>query len=529
MSYREVTMVEIKEVVRLWLARVPKKRIARQVGLDPKTVRRYVAAAQAQGLIPGTDEAALTEEVFAGLLLALEPTQERSHGDSWQLCEQWREFVAGHLGRRVRLTKIRRLLLRQGVEIPYATLHRFSVAELGFGRAAATIPVADGEPGHEVQLDTGWMTYLEPDLFGKRRRLRAWIFTPNVSRYRFVWPCFKETTASAIEACEAAWKFYGGVFRVVIPDNTKTIVDRADPLEPRLNTTFLEYAQARGFHIDPTRVRSPQDKSRVERTVCFVRDDCFVGERLVTLEQAGERALYWCREEAGARRCRSTYRIPREHFEADEHPHLLAAPTEPYDIPIWCEPKVGRDQLAQVAKALYSLPTPFVGHVLRARADSSLVRFYDGNQLVKTHLRQPPGRRSIDPQDYPAQKSAYALRDVAFLQHQADSHGQTIGRYAAALLEVPLPWTRMRQVYALLGLVRRYGAERVSTACLRASEAEIFNVRRLERILTSDTPPPATPQTPTQIIPLARYLRPASQYAITFAPPSTTMDTGGDS
>ena len=191
MSYREVTMFEIKEAVRLWLARVPKKRIARQLGLDPKTVRRYVAAAQAQGLIQGTDEVALTEEVFAGLLLALEPVQERPHGDSWQLCEQWREFVAGHLGQRVRLTKIRRLLLRQGVEIPYATLHRFSVAELGFGRAAATVPVADGEPGHEVQLDTGWMTYLEPDLFGKRRRLPGLDLHPDVSRYRFVYPCFQ--------------------------------------------------------------------------------------------------------------------------------------------------------------------------------------------------------------------------------------------------------------------------------------------------------------------------------------------------
>lgn len=48
--YREVTMNEIKEVLRLWLAGVPKKRIAAQVGLDPKTVRRYVAVAQTSGL-----------------------------------------------------------------------------------------------------------------------------------------------------------------------------------------------------------------------------------------------------------------------------------------------------------------------------------------------------------------------------------------------------------------------------------------------------------------------------------------------
>jgi transposase len=83
------------------------------------------------------------------------------------------------------------------------------------------MPVADGEPGEEIYLDTGWMTLLEPDARGRRRRFRAWIFTPGVSRYRFVDPCFAETTATAIEACEAAWRFYGGVFKVVIPDNTK--------------------------------------------------------------------------------------------------------------------------------------------------------------------------------------------------------------------------------------------------------------------------------------------------------------------
>ena len=105
------------------------------------------------------------------------------------------------------------------MSIPYATLHRFAVAELGFGRAAPTVPVADCAPGEEVQLDTGWMGTLEPDANGRRRRFRAWIFTAVYSRHRFVWPCLPETTASAIEACEAAWAFFGGVFAVVIIDD----------------------------------------------------------------------------------------------------------------------------------------------------------------------------------------------------------------------------------------------------------------------------------------------------------------------
>jgi len=111
------------------------------------------------------------------------------------------------------------------------------------------------------------MTLLAPDERGRRQRFRAWIFTAVLSRYRFVYPVFRETTETAIEACEAAWAFFQGVFRVLIPDNTKAIVQRADPLEPRLTAAFLEYAQARGFVIDPTRVRRARDKARIERAV----------------------------------------------------------------------------------------------------------------------------------------------------------------------------------------------------------------------------------------------------------------------
>jgi transposase len=93
--------------------------------------------------------------------------------------------------------------------------------------------------------------------------MKAWIFTPVVSRYRFVYPVERETTETAIEACEAAWDFYGGVFAVVIPDNTSAIITRADPLGAAIHTAFLEYSQSRGFVIDPARVRRAKDKARV--------------------------------------------------------------------------------------------------------------------------------------------------------------------------------------------------------------------------------------------------------------------------
>lgn len=391
--YREVRMVEITEVLRLWRDGVPKKRIAARLGLDPKTVRRYVTVAEATGLRVGGEP--LREPQLRDVLLALHPGGGRPRGDDWERCRAQQATIQRWLTDGLRLTKIRKLLGRQGMVLPYPTLYRFAIEELGFGRTAPTIPVADGEPGHEVQHDTGWVGWLT--LIGTKRRSRAWIFTAVRSRHRFVYPTFEETTVRAIEACEAAWVFFGGIFKAIIPDNTPAIITTADPLTPRITTAFLEYAHARGFHIDPARVRHPRDKGRVERAVQTVRDDCFAGETLATIDDARTLATRWCREEYGLRRHSRTQRAPREHFETEEHPVLLAVPTTAYDIPLWSEPKVARDQHAQVAKALYSLPRPYVGRTLRARADTHLVRFYDGPTLVKTHGRQPPGGPPIRP------------------------------------------------------------------------------------------------------------------------------------
>ena len=202
-----------------------------------------------------------------------------------------------------------------------------------------------------------------------------------------------------------------------------------------------------------------------------------------------------------------------QHFRTEEQAVLLPAPTTLYDIPLWSEPKVGRDQLAVVAKALYSIPHPDVGQRLTARADAQLVRFYARGLVIKTHGRRAPGGQSIDASDYPIERSVYAMRNVEALRRQATQAGEVIGRYAAALLDSPLPWTRMRRVYALLGLVRRYGAGRVTEACTVALAADMVDVKRLQRMLEQGvTATPAAP--PARVIPLGRYLRPATQFAL---------------
>ena len=120
------------------------------------------------------DGDALTDTQIRDVLLALHPSGGRPRGDGWARCREQRTTIGHWLQQGIRLTKIRKLLVRQGVAITYATLHRFAVIELNFGRAATTIPVVDGAAGEELQVDTGWVGWLT--VTGGKRRFRAWIF-----------------------------------------------------------------------------------------------------------------------------------------------------------------------------------------------------------------------------------------------------------------------------------------------------------------------------------------------------------------
>jgi transposase len=511
MAFREVPMFEIREVLRLWLGGTGLRAIARLCRVDRKTVRRYVAAGEAAGVVRDSGEGQLTDEVMGRVCEVVRPARPGGHGPAWDALAPHEELIRGWVKRGLRVTKIQGLLARRGVVVPYRTLVRFATERCGFGQGQVTLRVADSEPAAECQVDFGRMGLLFDPGTGRRRVVWALIFTACYSRHCFVWLSFRQTLGDVIAGCEAAWAFFGGVFRVLIPDNLRAVVATADDVAPRLSQGFVEYAQARGLVVDPARVGHPKDKPRVERTVAYVRGSFFAGEDFADLTDAQRRAETWCRTTAGQRIHGTTQRRPAEVFATEEQPRLLPAPVLPYDLPVYAQPKVARDHHVEVAKALYSVPGHLIGHRIEARADAQLVKLFWRGALIKLHPRQPAGGRSTDPADLPKGRAAYALRDIGHLCRQADNHGASVGIYARRLLEVDLPWTRMRQVYRLLGYARRYGDGRCDTACAQALALDVIDVGLIGRILErgrehSRLPdPPVAPQLPLRF---ARHQEP---------------------
>ena len=488
MAFREVPMFEVREVLRLWLGGEGLRAVARLSRVDRKTVRRYVDAAIEAGVTVDGGVGQLTDLALGMVVEIVRPHRSDGHGEAWSTLADRRDKVEAWVTAGVAGVKICELLARDGISVPERTVQRFIATEFGPRRGqGSTVRIADGEPGHELQIDFARLGLLHDSVTGKRRVCHALIFTAVFSRHMFVWLSFTQTTETVIAGCEAAWQFFGGVFKVLIPDNLTPVVTTADPLEPRLNEAFVEYAQSRGFVIDPARVRTPTDKPRVERMVQFVRSSFWNGETFTDLTDAQTKATAWCAGRAGMRVHGTTQCRPVEHFGLEEQPHLLPVPLEHYDVPIYASCRVHRDHHIEIAKALYSIPGNLLGARVQVRADRKLVRIFHRSQLIKVHPRQQPGHRSTDPADLPSEQTTYALRDIAHLQRMAASHGEAIGVYAAAVLDTPLPWTKMRQVYALLGLVKKWGPDKVEAACRRALDAEAVSVPLIGRMLDRAT------------------------------------------
>src|SRR5215472_2630196 len=421
MARRTFTMVDVTEILQHWYAGRPKVEVARSLGVDAKTVRRYVAPAEAAGMAPGGPP--VSEEQWRVLARQWFPQLAGTgiRQVSWREIAVHHDRIAGLLGVVPVSVIHQRLAGEQGLEASVASLRRYVRAHFPAGAGADEVrmhrpPCA---PGGEAQVDYGYLGMWPGPSAGRRRRVWAFSMVLPYSRHLFVCPAVSMTQRAWVEAHVAALEFFGGALRRLVPDNLKAGVCKPDLYDPKINRGYAGLARHYGVLAGPARAYHPRDKATIEAHQRYIRSSFFAGRSWGSLAAMTADAAAWCTQVAGQRRPRPLEgRTVAEVFAAEEAGALLPLPETPFEPATWSRPKVAPDAHVVVGRTLYSVPWRLIGKRLDARATAAAVELFLDGELVKTHVFTPRGRRT-DWADLPEHKAGFFMRTPAWCQAQA--------------------------------------------------------------------------------------------------------------
>ncbi|MCA4135727.1 IS21 family transposase [Arthrobacter sp. M4] len=465
--------MDLIELFMHWDAGRSKSELAVSLGMDRKTVQKYLAPAEAEGLVPGLGLAA---EEWKDLVAGWFPTavDGRLRQITWPEFDARIEWVREQLEAGVAGAVVhQRLVDEHGVRASQRSFYRWLAATLpDAGRAGRAVTVLKplSAPGELGEVDYGLLgNWRDPDT-GRGHRVWAFVLTLPFSKQLFVFPTTRMDQLTWTNAHVAAFELFGGVPRRLTPDNLKTGVITPDLYDPRINLAYAELAGHYGTLIDPARGNRPKDKPHVERMVQYVRGSFWAGQSFSSLAQMRAEAQRWCRDVAGARRPRALAgQTSWEVFTAVERPALIPLPARRLEPAEWRTATVGSDCHASVKGVLYSVPYQLVGTRLDVRVSATMVEFHLDGAIVKVHPRIAKGRQT-DLSDYPPAAAGFFTRDAAWCRENASLIGPAAAALIDGLLEEPLVH-RIRAAQGIIRLVRTHRPEAVETACAAAAAA----------------------------------------------------------
>jgi transposase len=488
MARRTFDVIDVAEILVHWHAGRSLNEMSQSLGVDRKTLRKYVAPAVAAGIEPGGP--AKSEGEWHELVREWFPelADTRLRQVTWPAIAEHHDYIVEQLKARVRMSTIhQRLTDERGLAASVASFRRYVAANVPEEARRQQVTVWNPRPaeaGEQAQIDYGMLGRWADPATGRLRTVWAFVMVLAYSRHLFVRPVLKMDQRAWTECHVEAFAFFGGVPARLVPDNLKTGVDKPDLYDPKLNRSYAELAAHYGCLVDPARALKPRDKARVERPMPYVRDSFWRGREFASLDRMQAEALRWSAEVAGRRPCRPLEgAAPAAVFEAAEKDALRPLPAGPFVLATWATAKIGPDIHAQVDKVLYSVPWRHIGKTADVRITATMVQFFIGGQLVKSHPRKARGKQT-DFGDYPPEKIAFHMRTPQWCRKQAAAIGPSCEFLIGELLADNALY-RLRAAQGVIGLADKHDPSRLEAACAKAIAAGDPSYRTVRGILAA--------------------------------------------
>jgi transposase len=489
MARRSFDMFDLIELFTHWHAGRSQRQLAESLGIDRKTIAKYLAPAIAESLTPGGEP--ITEQAWTAHIARWFPevADPGLRATTWPGIEVHRDRIRGWLAAEVSAATIaQRLRDEHGVSASESSVRRWISANLSEEAAREKVTVARPPvaPGSEAQIDYGKLgMWLDP-VSGRRVAVWAFVMVLSCSRHLFVHPVIKMHQTSWCASHVAAFEFFGGVPARLVPDNLKAGVTRPDLYDPKINKAYAELATHDRTLIDPARAGKPKDKPRVERPMQYVRDSFWRGRDFTSLEQMRAGAQVWSREVAGVRKSRALDgQQPWFVFATVEQHALLPLPRNQFQLAVWSTGKVATDCHVKVGKALYSVPWRLMGQQVHARTCGDLVQIVHNNTVVATHVTHHSGR-ATDFEHYPPEKIAFTMRNPTWCRRVAAEVGPACTQVISEFMAVNAIH-RLRSAQGVLAFRKTVGNRRLDAACARAIAVGDPSYRTIKGILAAGT------------------------------------------
>ena len=495
MSYQIMLVETLKEIHRRSLDRQKIKRIADTLGLDRKTVRKYLAALEHLS-IPAPAAGLLDAAQAERYQQLINNINQRPQWNKRHELAPYEEEIRSYLHDKNNSVKPKTvyhiLKHKHGLRTSYSGFKRFFGKRDWDLEKRKSIIRIEVPAGAETQVDYGEVGKFKDPISGKMVKVWAFCGVLSYSRLPFYQFVFRQTQASFIASHQSMVEFYGGVTERYVPDNLKSGVERPDLMDPQINKGYQDWADHQGTFIDPARVATATDKGKIERQVPTARE---LFRRLVhlypdaPLEEINEHALRYCREENGMTKHGTTGIEPLVAFNEVERAKLKPLAAEPFCIPLWKPAKVHPDQFIQYQRKFYGLPLEYVGKMVWVRhvPEKSLIQITFNGATVRLYTVPTKTHWAYCPEDFPPVRREFMESNYSlYLLKRAEGISEPCRRLVESILGVKA-FINCRRAQAVLSFVQEHQHEELMSRVLfEAHRQGARSVESLRRVYNDE-------------------------------------------
>ena len=482
-------MTKHREILRLSSMGLSQVAIAASCGVSKKSVSKTLKAAREKGIAWPLDKS-YTDESLDQILFpkAAQPTTPRKMPDFAYIR---RELQRNGVNKKLLWTEyLEECRLSGETPLMYSQFCYYIQQDEQKRRATMHI---DRKPGEQVEVDwAGDPAYITDPDTGEATKAFVFVGVLSYSQYPYVEAFLNEQQAAWITAHIHMYEYFGGVAKLLVPDNCATAFNHSgDWHDPRINAVYREMAEHYGCAIIPARVRSPKDKPNVEGSVgkistwitAALRNEQFFS--LPELNEAIREKLYDFANKPFQKREGSRYSVYRE----EELPLLSPLPLHPYELAEWKQATVQFNYHIAIDSMYYSVPFEYIKRKVDVRVTDTVVEIFYKNTRLASHrrLRGRKGQYSTITEHMPADHQQY-------LEWNGDRFrkwGAQIGPNTGAVVQSILSSQRVEQqsyrsCMALLKLTEKYSEKRLEAACkLALSYTNSPSYKNIKDILAS--------------------------------------------